>query len=73
MFFARQPLLQSTPARENKDQAQVVKLPAQIQDAWRLIFERRRVGEPYDGRSIYDPDQLGKRGQCGKGSGLPSK
>ena len=57
-FFTRRPVLQSTPPREDKDHARILKSPAQIGEAWRLIFERRRLVEPDDRRSIEDPDQL---------------
>ena len=58
MFFTRRPVLQSTPPRENKDHARILKSSAEIKEAWQLIFEKRRLGEPDDRRSIEDPKQL---------------
>ena len=59
-LFTRKPVLQSTPPRQNNDHARILKSPAQIQEAWQLIFERRRLGEPDDRSSIEDPEQLAK-------------
>ena len=58
MFFTRKPVLQSTPPRQNSDHARVLKSQTEIQEAWQLIFERRRLVEPDDRQSIGDPDQL---------------
>ena len=60
MFFTRKPVLQSTPPRQNSDHARVLKSQTEIQEAWQLIFERRRLVEPDDRQSIGDPEQLAK-------------
>ena len=57
-FFLRRPVLQSTPFKEDKDSARVLKTSAEIERAWQLIFERRRRGEPDDSREIQSPDRL---------------
>ena len=44
LFFTRRPVLQSTPPKEDKDKAVVLKTSAEIEHAWRTIFERRRLG-----------------------------
>ena len=57
-FFLRRPVLQSTPPREDKDKPRVFKTVAEIEKAWRTIFERRRRGEPDDTREIQSVERL---------------
>ena len=57
-FFTRRPLLQSTPAREDKAKPRVFNTSAQKKRAWQTNFERRRLGEPDGAREIHDPDWL---------------
>ena len=57
-FFLRRPVLQSTPFKEDKDRARVLKTTAEIEQAWYVICERRRRGEPDDSREIQSPDRL---------------
>ena len=47
-FFTRRPVLQSTPPRQNRKAARVLKASSDIEQSWRLILERRRLVEPRD-------------------------
>ena len=57
-FFLRRPVLQSTPPKEDKDKPRVFKTRAEIEKAWRIMFDRRRRGEPDDTREIQSRDRL---------------
>ena len=57
-FFLRRPVLQSTPLKEDKESARVLKTTAEIRLAWERIFERRRRGELDDTREIQSADRL---------------
>ena len=48
MFFTRRPLLQSTPPREDKGKARVLRSSEEITDAWKRIFQRRRMVQEDD-------------------------
>jgi hypothetical protein len=59
MLFTRRPMIPgSRPPKEDKTQAMCFKSPAQIEDAWKHIMEKRRLAEPDDGLAINDSDQL---------------
>ena len=57
-FFTRKPVLESTPPRENGDYARVLKSETEIQWAWQIIMDKRRLIEPDDKQAITDPQQL---------------
>ena len=59
-FFTRRPVLQNTPPREDGNVARVLKSETQIAEAWRLIFDRRRLAEKDDRQGIEDPEQLAR-------------
>ena len=55
MFFTRRPLLQSTPPRQDRDKARVLKTADEICGAWERIFHVRRFYEADDQKPISDP------------------
>ena len=58
MFFTRRPLLQSTPPKQDKDKARVLKTADEICRAWERIFHVRRSYEPDDHKPISEPSLL---------------
>ena len=57
-FFTRKPVLENTPPREDGDYARILKSDTEIQEAWQIIMEKRRLVEPDHRESIEDPEQL---------------
>ena len=59
MFFTKRPQMPgSTPPRQDKDKARMLKTPSEIKEAWNTIFEVRRQYESDDRQGISDQDLL---------------
>ena len=58
MFFTRRLLLQSTPPKQDKESARVLKTPDEICKSWEHIFRIRRSYEPDDRKPISEQSLL---------------
>ena len=58
MFFTRRLLLQSTPPKQDKESARVLKTADEICNAWERIFRVRRQYEADDRKPISEPSLL---------------
>ena len=57
-FFTRRPVLESTPPKQDRKQARMLKSSQEIQLAWERIFEKRRSIQPNDRLPIKNQDAL---------------